>query len=179
MSVESMNRNLQLSIDLVKAWGQAKLPNGKTFGQMLTYDAVSFWDLMSIHVALYYVPEALSPFRKKQPHVLSLTKTYLSACKQHLMNKKNIYLCAGKVPQKSLKPVFLFLGFQPYFYKDTIQPVVQSMVDDKKIDSVSLGENLSGQSFDERSDQRSEVQSIWQYWNKDVQDYADSVMSSF
>lgn len=177
MDLDNATRRLQLSVNLVKEWGNTELPNGKTLNKMFTYDSISFWDLISVVIALSYVPKALSPSREPLPYWLKLTKTYLGGCKQSINDKKNIYLNKGKMPNPSLKPVFLFLGFQAYLYRDTLQPVVRRMIDDEDISVVSLCDDVSVQRAYERANEGG-FQSIWQYWNDEVKTHACYLTSS-
>lgn len=169
MNLDDITRKSQLSVDLIKKWGKTELPNGRTLGEMFTYDSIPFWDIVSVVIVTHHLPKALYLY-KKPPFFLPRTLTYLRRCKYELINKKH-YL--GKLRQHDWpsKPAFLFLGFQPYIYHDTIQPIVQNMANDKGICPVSLYEYLSLKKHCKKIE-GSQLQSIWQHWDSDVKSQA-------
>lgn len=174
MNLDNVTRKLQLSVDLVKAWGESKLPNGKTFGEMLTYDSVPFWDLVAVIIALYHVPKALSDW-KQPPFYIQQAITYLRLGKYQTINRK-YFIGKNRSLDWPSKPVFMFLGFQPYLYHDTIQPIVRNMVIDKEICPVALYDYLSLQKHC-HGIEGVEIQSIWQHWNNDVKPQANNLIN--
>lgn len=141
MNLDNFTNKLQLSADLVKEWGESALPNGQTLAEIFTYESISFWDVVSVYIALYCVPPALSSY-KQPPRYSKLIKTYLRWCKYKIISQKNIYIRENKQCDRPSKPVYMFLGFQPYFYNDTLQPIVNNMVNDKEVYLVNLYDNL-------------------------------------
>ena len=169
MRLNDVTRKTQLSVDLIKRWGETRLPNGKKLVEMLTYDSIPFWEIVSVVIALHHLPKALYLY-KRPPLFLPRTLTYLRRFKYEMINRRH-YPWKVRSHCWPTNPVFLFLGFQPYIYRDTLYPIVSNMASDKEISPVSLYEYLPL----ERSCKEiagNQFQSIWQHWDSDVEDRA-------
>jgi len=165
MDRDSITRKLQLSVDLVKKWGESELPNGKTLGSLFTYDSIPFWDIISASLAIYHVPKCLF-LDKSSPFILQRISTYLKRSGYEIINRK-FCIARTECHDWPSKPVFLFLGFHPYLYRDTIQPIVRNMVDEERICPVSLYDYSSLEKHCQKIE-GSLVQSIWQHWDSNV-----------
>ncbi len=177
MDLDNITNKLQHSADLVKDWGKTVLPNGKTLGEMLTIDSIPFWDVVGVEIALYHVPKALSRSDDRLPHIMHLARTYLRAVEYFVVNKRNIFSSRNMNPRKSSIPVFIFLGFQAQFFRDTLQPVVRNMADNKEISCISLCDDFPVRRPYPSTD-KDQFQSIWQHWNSDVDAYAHGLTNS-
>ncbi|MCL5884410.1 MAG: CDP-glycerol glycerophosphotransferase family protein [Deltaproteobacteria bacterium] len=177
MELDDLTNRLRRSADLVKGWGKTVLPNGKTLGEMLTFDSIPFWDVVAAEIALYHVPKALSRSDDRLQRVIRSARTYLRAVEYLAVNGRNRFLAGNRPPARSSEPVFLFLGFQPYIYRDTLQPIVRHMAGDEAIRCISLCEDLSSLR-PYRSSDKEQFQSIWQHWNGDVKACANGLTNS-
>ncbi|MFA5276264.1 MAG: hypothetical protein WC417_05180, partial [Candidatus Omnitrophota bacterium] len=141
MGQDNVTKELQLPVDLVKKWGESELPNGGTLRSIFTFDSVSFWDAIAVALAIHHVPKSLF-LHKQSLFLLQRILTYLKRLRYEMIQMK---CCAAKIKGHNwpAKPVFLFLGFQPYLYHDTIYPIVQDMAGDKTIYPVTIYDYLS------------------------------------
>lgn len=166
MNLDNITNKLQLSVDLVKEWGESALPNGQTLAEIFTYDSISFWDVMSVYIALYCVPPALFPY-KQFSRYSQLIRTYLRWCKYKTISQQSICKRENKQCDRPSKPVYMFLGFQPYLYNDTLQPIIRNMVNDKEVYPVNLYDNMFLKNHFQQIE-GSKLQFVWQHWNSDV-----------
>lgn len=162
-TIDDVVHELHRSTSLVKAWSQAQLPNGRMLSESLTLQGLPLWDMVAPDLALYHVPYALSQKRQR----LSFTKqarTYISLAKHRaldlIMTRRSSQECA----MWPSRPVFLFLGFSPYMYRDVLQPVVTRLSRRKDVSPISL---YDGQ-ITASSSNRNGFQDIWHHWNSDV-----------
>ncbi|RJP24828.1 MAG: hypothetical protein C4529_02070 [Deltaproteobacteria bacterium] len=177
MELDDLTNRLQHSADLVREWGKAALPNGKTLGEMLTFDSIPFWDVIGPEIALYHVPKALSQPDDRLSRIIRSARTHLRAVEYRVVNRRNRIVAGNRHPARPSGQVFLFLGFQPYIYRDTLQPIVRHMAGDEETRCISLCEDLSPlRSY--RSSDNEQIQSIWQHWNGDVKARANRLASS-
>ena len=85
---------LETSVEIVKRWGETKLPNGKLLSEHLTFDGFSFWELIEPVLVLYYVPDALSGqsppllFGRLRPHISLIKNNALNLIKK----ARNLFL---------------------------------------------------------------------------------------
>lgn len=159
-------RTLQRSASLVKAWGQAQLPNGKTVAETLTLQGLSLWDMVAVDLALYRVPKALAP-GTQPPSLVQRVRPYLSWVKHtvlDLVTSRSLQGCA----EWPSEPVFLFLGFNAYMYRDVLQPVVTRLAGCKKINTVSLHDLRHFETTASLAD-RDGFQFFWQHWHSEVE----------
>ena len=159
-------RMLQYSADLVKAWGQAQLPSGKTLAEMLSLQGFPLWEAMAVDIARLHVPKALKMGRQPAWFAQEV-RPYLSWAKHtalnRIRNRRTSQACAAWVP----KPTFLFLGFSDYMYRDVLQPISVRLAECKEVSTVSLQGQQRVQSIKSRAEQDG-FQSIWQHWDGEV-----------
>jgi len=167
-SSASISEILQHSSDLVKKWGQTRLSNGKNLSEMLTIRGLSLWDVVAVDLALYRVPEALTCIGIAKCTPLQQIRPYLSWTKQSFLDF--IIKQRNSSGDMELPPglVFLFLGFSKYFYRDVLQPVVEYMARSKEIRTISLHNERHWWAAAPQ-DGWDGAQSIWQYWNAEVE----------
>ena len=160
-------RMLQHSASLVKAWGKAQLPNGKTLAGLLTFEDISLWDISAVDLARLHVHKALSSDSRPHPFAQKF-KPYLSMAKHSALNLLRRRQGLRGCPDWPVEPVLLFLGFSAYIYRDVLQPVVTRLSRSKDIATVSLhGELRLHRTIP--SDQEDRFQSIWQHWDHKVE----------
>jgi len=159
-------RMLQHSASLVKAWGEAQLPNGKTLAELLTFGGISLWDISAVDLARIYVSNALASDNRPHPFIQKF-KPYLSMAKHSALNLLRRRQGSRGCPDWPVEPVFLFLGFSAYIYRDALQPVVTRLARSKDIATVSLhGEMRLYRTMPPAQEDR--FQSIWQHWDGEV-----------
>jgi len=156
---------MQHSALLVKAWGRAQLPNGRTLSEMLTLQGLSLWDVVAPTLAMGSVYKVLR-LSTQQPSIGQKVRPYVSWAKHKALELFTIRQNLPESPQWPSGPVFLFLGFSPYIYRDVLQPVVAQLAERQEIRSVSLydRDNLLATPHLAREDG---FQSIWQHWKDD------------
>jgi hypothetical protein len=156
---------LEKSAHLVKVWGESKLPDGKTLAEKLTLQGIPLWETIAVDLALYLVPQALS-LGDARPSYFQRIKPYLSRAKHetrhHFVNKHKVINTPDWPPEKTM----LFLGFNGYFYRDVLQPVVSRLSAHQHIQTKSLYDHRASIATAEQESQN--LQSIWQYCNNDI-----------
>jgi len=161
----------QHAADLVKAWGNAQLPTGKTLAEVLTIQGLSLWDLVAPYLAIDPLPKIMSQSGRLPsfPQQLAVYRHWTKRIAFDLMSPlcRNSRGCARWTPE----PVFLFLGFTPYIYRDTLQPVVARFAGRRDVRAIVLHDRLRDRTG--RSPTHADVfQSIWQHWDRDVKSQA-------
>lgn len=159
---------LQHSTSLVKAWGHSRALNGKTLAETLTLQEFPLWESVAVDLARIHVPKALLGTRP--PSFAQRIRPYLSWSKHvvhdPIRSRWDSQGCAGW-PQS---PVFLFLGFGAYIYRDVLQPVVACLAGCNDVRSVSLYDDLApATAFPVAGN---ELESVWQHWDGQVQERA-------
>lgn len=158
---------LQHSACLVKDWGQAQLPNGKTLSELLTFEGISLWDISAVDLARLHVHKGLSSDGRPHPFAQKF-KPYLSMAKHSALNLLRRRQGSRGCPEWPVEPVFLFLGFNAYIYRDVLQPGVTRLARSKDIAAVSLhGELRLHITMPPAQEDR--FQSIWQHWDHKVE----------
>lgn len=157
---------LHHSANLVKTWGLEKLSNGKTLAETLTIDGVSLWDVLAPELAIYHVPKALS-LGTRLPSIMREVRPYISLAKHKILNLLKTRRIVERCVEWPSEPVFLFLGFSGYMYRDILQPVVTRLAEHKEIRPISLYDGQLSQKTVFLSNIE-ECRSIWEYWNSEV-----------
>lgn len=163
--MDDVVRLFQHSASLAKTWGTRFLPSGKTLAETLTIQGLPLWEVIAPELVLYRVQKVIksrqwATFRQR-------IRPYLSWVRYSILNlatiKRNCQGCIGWPPE----PVFLFLGFNSYMYRDVLQPVVATLAAGKEIFPVILHDGWSPQTTAKLS-LGVECQSIWQHWGDGV-----------
>ncbi|OGP69403.1 MAG: hypothetical protein A2169_06905 [Deltaproteobacteria bacterium RBG_13_47_9] len=160
-------RMLQYSAELVKAWGQAQLPSGKTLAETLSLQGFPLWEAIAVDLARLHVPKALTMDRQPSWFAQEV-RPYLSWAKHSALNLLRRQQGSRGSPDWPVEPVFLFLGFSAYFYRDVLQPVVTRLTRSKDIATVSLHSELRLHRTMPPT-QGDRFQSIWQHWDHKVE----------
>jgi len=158
------SKPLEISIELVKAWGETRLPNGKTLSEHFTFNGISFWELVTPELAIYQVTMALS----KDGNSTSLLKSirpHVTLIKHRIINYIKL-LKVAKTELHQQSPLFLFLGFSGYMYRDVLHPVAKTLLEHDNIAGLVIHDGQLNESYMPMQNVHS--QSIWQYWNKDT-----------
>lgn len=163
---------LQQSADLVKVWGNTELQDGKTLLEHLTIGGISFWDVLAVDLAVYLVPQALSLGLQK-PSYAHRMRPYFGWGKQRLRKWRWYGQYTPQDPIWQPGKTILFLGFNGYFYRDILAPVVAQFAKYDDIHTVSIYDDRSNQAT--ALFQHQGLQSIWAYWNQDVKRQTDSL----
>ena len=147
--------------------GKQKFPSGKTLEETLTVDGLSLWNVISPTLSINYVSKCLAG-EKVSPFILqriSLSKHKLKAMAFDMILPfiGNNNGCI-KWPNE---PVFLFLGFSQYIYREVLQPIAVRMSNGEDIKAISLHDSLQNKKYN-TSIQKNEFQSIWQHLGHDV-----------
>jgi len=133
---------------------------------MLTVRGIPLWDSFAVDIARLYVPAVLSP-DASSPNIIHRIRPYLSQAKHKVKGffsyQKNQDGCSNWPS----KPVFLFLGFDVYFYKDVLQPVVARLAEHQNCQIVVLNDT-SWPNMGLSSNQNVLYQTIWQHWDAQV-----------
>lgn len=152
---------------LVKIWGEAILPHGRTVEDVLTLDGISLWCVISPMLALGYIAPALS-----QPTYQSNLRDYcrtLARKAKRLARDAAIPIMGNRKGCKGWprNPAFLFLGFSHYMYRETLQPVAARLANQSDCSVIILDDVLPMHS--RKIPQNGLIfQSVWQHWDTDV-----------
>jgi hypothetical protein len=169
--MENVGKQLDRSVKIVKMWGNSQLPNGKTLNEQLTIGKLSLWEVMLPVIALYHAPVALTlvnlPFSLKKRF-----RPHISLAKRRVLNFNKRIKSRSGCEDWPGEPVFLFVGFSGYMYRDVLHPVAEYLATNKKQQVVSMHDELY-----ERNAPTSMnsilSQSIWQHWNREVANEAN------
>jgi len=173
MNLEEVGKKFQIAVDLVNEWGESELPDGRKLASVFTYDSIPFWEMLVVSMALYSVPKVLF-INKNNPFLLNRIVTYLKKGKTEIIKRK-YYIDKIKCYDRSSRPVFLFLGFQPYIYYDIIWPIVKNVANDKLACPVTLYDYLPLQKHCSGIE-NGKFQSVWRYWDTDVRAESNRLM---
>lgn len=136
--LNTFEASLHRSAKLVKEWGDHKLPDNRSLRSLLTIKGISMWDVLTVELALYLVPDSLAKTVKPRTlrHVLT---PYLRTIKYAFWNPSvlNTSDCAKWPSGKTA----LFLGFSDYLARDIFHPVMSLIAEDERITPVLLSDN--------------------------------------
>lgn len=164
--MSSIIKDLDTSYKIVEKWGGFILPNGKSITEHFTIDGYQFWEIMTPYISLYDVPSILSNksvkynfFQKIRPHI--------SILKRNFLIKLNIIkLRKNKIQYIDNKPVFLFLGFNTYMFRDVLEPIATKLLNEKTFRVLIIEERNY---FENNNYSLFEHDNIWEYWNKEIE----------
>jgi hypothetical protein len=169
-------RKLNISVELVKSWGQSELSNGKTLSEALTINGFPLWEAIAVHLGRLDVPNTL--WQKKQPSNFNQKiRPHLSWIKQSTLSRMLARKSSHACDQWTQKPTFLFLGFSDYIYRDVLQPIVKQMANHRNLQVICLNDSRRFKSKTLLG-KNGEFQSIWQHWNDDVQESSHALHRS-
>jgi hypothetical protein len=165
--MNKISSELNNAVSFIKKMEDFLLPNGKTISEHFTIAGISFWDIMTPYIALYEIPALLNNSEKKngfiqkiRPHI-SIFKRKIILLLKRIFNRRN------KNNISSDKPIFLFLGFNNYMYRDVLYPIKEKLLILNNEQCLTINENSLF--FKEKNEK---VKSIWEYWdcncNKDL-----------
>ena len=160
--MNKISNELNNAVSFIKKMDDFVLPNGKTISEHFTISGISFWDIMTPYLALYEIPILLNNTLKKKgliqnirPHI-SILKRKIILLLKRLFNKRNKNIIHTD------KPIFLFLGFNNYMYRDVLSPINEKLLYLNNEECLTINENSLF--FKEKNEN---VRSIWEYWDHD------------
>lgn len=162
---------LERSARLVKAWGDAQLPNGQSLADVLTIDGLSWWEVASPNLAAFYLPPYLAPTLratalKRRLHPWgNWLKQQLRSIRPRARSQRG----CDRWPSES---VVLFLGFSQYMYRDVLRPVVERL----QCRAVSLCDQ---DSMPVPLPPGNTWQGIWDHWDADAAEQTRTTQASF
>lgn len=170
--------NFHRAAELVKHWGKQKLPSGKTLEEALTINGLSFWDVISPTLALGRVAKILSD-GEVSPSISQSLSLFRHKSKTLALNMVLPFIgnTNGCIKWPS-EPVFLFLGFSYYIYRETLQPIAARISNRKDIKAIALHDSLRNERH-HKSAHANVFQSIWQHWGHDARSKADSLQKVY
>lgn len=157
---------LQVSASLVKEWGGARLPSGRTVAAALTCEDVPFWDAFAVDLARLHVPSVLARTSNPPNQVVMRLRPRLSRAKHWARGLVAHRHSATGCSTWPLGPTVMSLGFSHYLYRDLVHPIAQQLADVGQLNSVSLGDRAWPASMASTGGMR--MQTIWQHWRGDT-----------
>lgn len=157
---------MQRSARLVKGWGQERLRSGKTLAETLTLWGIPLWEVMAVDLARLHLPKALSR-DTMPPFFYRRVRPYLSWAKHTALRRVAIWRSQSSCAEWPRRPVFLFLGFSAYIYREVLHPVVARLKRYEGPCPISLHDGRSGASS-ALLGEWDEFHSIWQHWDAEV-----------
>lgn len=154
---------LQSAVSLVKRWGQASLPNGKTLSETLIIDGISLWDVAAPVLAAFCLPKDLS---RKKP--LSFFSRRVRPCLSRVKHKLQTIVPFPRSSNGCLRwpeePVCLFLGFSGYMYRDVLESVARCLKENRYMNYVALHDDgrFHGTAVKLHGEG---VHSVWEHWD--------------
>ena len=163
--MSTTTENLQHAARLVKQWGNAQLPNGRTLRDVLTVSGVSLWQVVEPVLAVSYVPAIL--IRKTAPSLRARLEPWIAWVKYkrkaHFGRPQRVSSC----PPWPKERTGLLLGFSSYMYRDVLEPMTHCSAGDTQCNYVTLTDPGRHQTaVTNLSDGQS--QSIWKHWTPAV-----------
>lgn len=157
---------LEYATDLVKKWGESRLPDGRKLAETLTIEGIPLWDALSVDLARIYIPAAISA-NISSSKISIMLRPYLIRFKYSLRHFiRNKYNTNGCFSWKTDKTI-LCLDFSEHISRDVLQPLAIGLADHSDYKVVSLSEN-SWKSKHLFAHQNGSFQTIWQHWDKQV-----------
>ncbi len=118
--MNEINRRLWEASDWVTALANARLPDGSTLREALTFDGISLYDAAAPDLAIYLFPEAM---QGRQAHpVAHHLRCWLGPVRARLRARRN--------PETKPLPApghWLLLGFSEYMRRDVLEPFAASL----------------------------------------------------
>lgn len=138
MQLNAFEASLHRAAVLVKDWGGRRLRDGRSLRDLLMVDGLSIWDVMSVELALYLVPDGLS-IRVKRRTWRQLLIPYLRPIKYAIWRPSELS-CADCSRWPSGKTA-LFLGFSDYLARDIFHSIMELMMQEGRIAPVLLSDH--------------------------------------
>lgn len=153
--------------ELVKAWGEYRLPDGQSVRGALTFGGLSYWDAIAPMLAFVHISRALGT---QLPRSRCLDGLRLVA-----KRIKGLGLDVGQslvAARTAHSPwpgngAYLFLGFSPYIYRETLQPIAERIARHAGSSAVSVDDSLALRPRRTVQATQSE-ESIWSHWEPTV-----------
>jgi glycosyltransferase involved in cell wall biosynthesis len=138
-------QTIQRSVDLLKTWGQVSLSTGQTLAESLSVGGVSLWEVILPYLALYRLPELISPeghprrraWRKWVRDRIRVYRGWAGRLRDELLLRR-IPLAADCSRWPAGQRTILFLNFWPLFYRETFQAVAERLADQDRVSTVVL-----------------------------------------
>jgi len=163
--MDDVSRQLERSVGIVKMWEVTQLPNGKTLAEQLTFQGVSFWEIMAPVLALYYVPVALSA-GTQQSSILKQLRPHVTLAKRNLLSLIQRNKSTQNHVEWKKESTFLFLGFSTYMYRDVLNPVADHLATNRQKSSVVIHDGAMRKAI--MPEDLITYQSIWQHWDRNI-----------
>ena len=136
--LNTFETSLHRSAKLVKQWGDHKLPDGRSLRGLLTIKGLSIWDVLTVELALYLVPDSLAVQVKRRTLKQVLTP-YLRPIKYMFWRPSKLsHSDCAKWPAGKTA---LFLGFSDYLARDIFHPVIKLIMDEGRVTPILLSDN--------------------------------------
>ena len=125
MEMNAFQKILHNSSSLVKKWGERSRTGGRSARELLMVDGVSIWDIMTVELALYLIPDGLAE-QSGRKTLRQILTPYLRPIKYAFWKKApvNNSDCA-RWPSGNTA---LFIGFTSYMARDVLQPIIDLML---------------------------------------------------
>lgn len=166
-AADDIRTSFHNSAELVNQWGRSLLPDRRTVEEALTISGIPFWSVISPTLAFGYISKILS--RPAQNYLL---KDYLRVLAQQTKRSIGDNVLPRLAYRKETaypanKHNFLFLGFSPYIYRETLQPVATRLAR-RPDSSVTVIDDLFLRKAKTITTDGLMFHSVWQYWDADV-----------
>jgi hypothetical protein len=126
----NITAQLKLSSHLVKRWGDAVLPDGRSLQGALTLEGISLWSVVSSDLATTGVAKRLSDKSSATTFKDQFIHTLKNTAKRLMFDaKRKLYPGRRKLDFFPDGDIFLFLGFSHYIYRETLEPVAKKLQD--------------------------------------------------
>lgn len=136
--LNTFETSLHRSAKLVKQWGDHKLSDGRSLKSLLTIKGLSLWDVLTVELALYLVPDSLAIQVKRRTLQQALTP-YLRPIKYMFWRPSKLsYSDCARWPSGKTA---LFLGFSDYLARDIFHSVIGVIMDEGRITPVLLSDH--------------------------------------
>ena len=127
-------KKLQDTARLVCEWGSLAPSGGESIRKKLSINGISIWDIMSPELALYYLPSAVSIKVNKFSiinFIADITRPFRKLFQQTKAVSK------GELNWPDGKSI-LILGLNEYLVKETLKPIIRTIIKDRKITPILL-----------------------------------------
>jgi hypothetical protein len=132
------NIDLNFSKDLVKKWGSIVLKNGNLVSSQITFNNISFWDVMAPSMALYFLPEEINKKRSSFSLFIYKVRPLISFAKRYTKDIIKLFL-PNQIIKNDIESI-LFLSFSSYMDRDVLQPIMNQLSTVDSYNCISLKE---------------------------------------
>jgi hypothetical protein len=126
---------LHKSSFLVSKWGIERLQKKPTLRELMTVEELSLWDIMSVELALYLIPDGLAQ-KSGRKTFRQLLVPYLRPIKYAFWRK--LPIDNDDCTRWPSGRTALFIGFTSYMARDVLQPVIDLMLRENELTPVLL-----------------------------------------